>query len=175
MRSILLLTALLINSISFAKEYNPKMDKDTTSNSSDTTKIFVLERDDKRIYINEGRQVCVKVDYNKYKGALKILNDSTIFVGETSMSISEIDMITNRKTGKTIGLIFASLPIHFAGFVLAAVGYDTPIIAATGWAVISSGAVTAVILEAKRGKRYHAYSLGFNNGTINRKWNYSIQ
>ncbi len=176
MKSIFILATILINSIAFAREFDAKPHKEAALNNSGITKMFVVERNGKRLYIDEGRQVFVKVDYNKYKGVLKILNDSTIIVGETTIPISEIDMITNRKTGKTIGLIFASLPIHFTGLVLTAFGIPEGEIgiAIGGIATIGVG-VTGVILEAKRGKRYHAYSLGFNKGTINRKWNYSIQ
>ena len=175
MKSLLLLTALFISSMVVAIENNPKFGTETIQYNSDSTKAFVLEKKGKQIFIQEGRQVFVKADYFKYKGALKVLNDSTIQVGKDSVRVADIDMITNRKTGKTIGLIFASLPVHFGGFLVFAFGYDIPVIAGIGGAMIAGGGVTAVVLEAKRGKRYHAYSLGFNKGTINRKWNYSIQ
>lgn len=203
MKSILILTTFLINSIAFAHEFDSNPHKEAALNNSGVAKMFVVERNGKRLYIDEGRQVFVKVDPSKYfeveidgykraiyqgkkvtvkidsrkyKGVFGIINDSTISVDNHQFSLSEIDMISTPRTGKTIGLIFASLPIHFTGLVLTAFGISEGIIgiAIGGIATIGVG-VTGVILEAKRGKRYHAYSLGFNKGTINRKWNYSIQ
>ena len=146
-----------------------------SSTEDDDFKYLILEKEGEQVKIEQGDKVFVKVDYYKYKGVLKILNDSTIQVAGTPIYVSDIDMISSPKTGKSVGLVFAQLPVLFTGFVLAAYGIPEGEIgiALGGIATMGIG-ITAAALEGGRGKRYHAYSRGSNDGSVNRKWSYSI-
>jgi hypothetical protein len=85
-------------------------------------------------------------------------------------------MITNPKFGKTIGLTFASLPLIFTGVVMIGAVSLTgePLLYPAGVTIIG-GTVTALVMESRRGKRYHAYARGRKDGTLTRKWLYSIE
>ncbi|MDG0972895.1 MAG: hypothetical protein P8O07_01940 [Crocinitomicaceae bacterium] len=86
---------------------------------TDTSKYFEVEKNGRRRAIYQGKKVSVKIDSSKYRGVFGIINDSTISVDNHQFLLSEIDMISKPRTGKTIGLAFAQLPITFTGFVIA--------------------------------------------------------
>jgi hypothetical protein len=130
----------------------------------------------KQVVVRDGQRVVVKVDTSKYKGALSVVNDSTISSGNSDILLKDIDMITNPKFEKTIGLTFASLPLLFTGVIMIGIVDLTaePLLYPAGVTIIA-GTLTALVIESRIGKRYHAYSRGRNDGTLDRKWLYSIE
>ena len=164
--------------ISYRKETVPaeiESKEPKTLVNIDSTKYLELEKKGEVLKIIQGKKVFVKVGSHKYSGDLRIIDDFTLMVNESFINLSDVDMIAKPNTGKTIGLIFASLPIEFIGFVLIAGGisWGAEIIPA---GVLTMGVgITGVIMEAKRGKRYHAYYRGQTDGTVNRKWTYTIK
>ena len=141
----------------------------------DSTKHLEIMRKGEMIQVNQGEKIFIKASENKYKGQLFIFNDSTLLINDSPILISDIVMIAKPKTGKTVGLCFAALPIEFTGLVLIAGGITW------GAEIIPAGVLTmgvgivGVALEGSRGKRYHAYKIGQTDGTITRKWIYTIK
>lgn len=140
---------------------------------TDPTKYFEVEIEDYKLAIYQGKNVLVKIDTNKYRGVFGIVNDSTISVDNYQFSLSEIDMIAKPRTGKTIGLILASLPIHLTGLIMIGFAVDGVYLYATGPALIG-GSITAVIIESRTGKRYPRFKKK-KDGTIKQKWSYAIK
>ena len=141
----------------------------------DSTKHLEIIRKGEMIRVNQREKIFIKVSETKYKGQLYILNDSMLLINDSSILISEIDMIAKPKIGKTVGLCFAALPIEFIGLVLIAGGitWDAAII--PGGVITMGAGIVGVALEGSRGKRYHAYKMGQTDGTIERKWIYTIK
>lgn len=140
---------------------------------TDPSKYFEVEIDGYKRAIYQGKKVLIKIDTNKYRGVLSIIDDSTIMVDNNRFSLSEIDMIAKPRTGKTIGLIIASLPIHLTGLIMIGFAFDGPYLYATGPALIG-GSITAVIIESRTGKRYPRFKKK-KDGTTKQKWSYAIK
>ncbi|MDC1245271.1 hypothetical protein N8Z79_07440 [Crocinitomicaceae bacterium] len=140
---------------------------------TDPYKYFEVGIDGYKRAIYQGKKVTIKIDTMKYRGVFGIINDSTISVDNNQFALSEIDMISKPKTGKTIGLIIASLPIHLTGLIMIGFAYDGPYLYATGPALIG-GSTTAVIIESRTGKRYPRFKIK-KDGSVIQKWNYAIE
>ena len=140
---------------------------------TDPTKNFQVRQKSQSHTIHQGKKALVKIDTNIYKGVLTIIDDSTILIDNNRLSLSEIDMIAKPKTGKTIGLIIASFPIHLTGLIMIGFAPDGEYLYASGAALIG-GSITAVILESKIGKRYPRIKKK-KDGTIKQKWSYEIK
>lgn len=140
----------------------------------DPTKYLEVQKKNRMQAIYQGKKVLIKIDTCKYRGVLGIINDSTISVDNKQFSLSEIDMIAKPKTGKTIGLAIASLPIQLTGIIMIDVAdFAGEYLYATGPALIG-GSITAVIMESRTGKRYPKYKKK-KDGTIKQKWSYAIK
>ncbi|MDC3252826.1 hypothetical protein OAU25_01095 [Crocinitomicaceae bacterium] len=167
MKSFLFLGLLILNSIAFAETISPR-------DWIEPSPVLLVKKKKKYIQIEEGNRIFIKANGLKYKGFLKITSDSTIAIHQTEFLLSEIDMIASPKKSKSLAMFFAALPVEFTGLVMFGLGFafDTYLIP-SGIATMIVGIVAAVI-EARNGKRYHAYTLGGNKGSLVRKWRYSI-
>ena len=165
---------LIYNHENIATTETPVEEPQVVEVKTDPSKYFEVEIDGYKRAIYQGKKVTVKIDSIKYKGVFGIINDSTISVDNHQFSLSEIDMISKPRTGKTIGLIFASLPIQFTGLVMIGFAAMTDDYLYFTGGTIMTGGVTAVILESKTGKRYPR-AKNKKDGTLIQKWSYSIK
>ena len=181
MRTYFTILFLIFCSASFGNEGTSKNEENQHEVESlliDKSKALILSRSKKQIIIQEGEKVFIRVDKQKYKGPLQILNDSTVQINDSQIKLTDIDVVAKVKTAKTIGLAFAALPIEFTGLVLIGGGFAwgnglfDPI-SLGGIATMGVGIVGATP-ESMRGKGYHAFSVGTDVGPDTRKWHDTI-
>lgn len=137
---------------------------------------LVISNEKKTKIIEQGKRVFVKVGERKVKGIYTYASDSTIYINDIEVSLLEIDMMAKSKTGKTVGMFFAQLPVSIVGFGIMALGgaYGDRLAAVGGAAIIGIG-LTAATLESYRGKRYRAFKISSKkNPTKTRNWEFSV-
>ena len=180
-----LMAQTLVNNIEASDSITPaESQTQITIVKNGPEKYFEVGMHDYRASILQGKNVLVKVGNIKYRGVLGIIDDSTIAVNDQHISLNDIDMIATPRTGKTIGLVFAQLPIMFTGFVLAAWGatswgYGFSITDEDTWigfggiATMAIG-ITAATIESKNGKRYRKFRV-MKDEIVKQKWSYAIK
>jgi len=76
---------------------------------------LVISNEKKTIVIEQGKRVFVKIGERKIKGLYTYATDSTIYIEDIEVKLSQLDMISKSKTGKTVGMFFAQLPVSIVG------------------------------------------------------------
>ncbi len=165
--SVMKVTILIIAMLCFSTAWgaSPRGKDDVLVDSC-----LVISKEKKTMKIEQGERIFVKIGEQKINGIFKYATDSTIYVDGMEIELLQIDMIAKSKTGKTVGMFFAQLPVSIVGIAVAAIssGYGGPLGVIGGVALVGVG-LTGATLESYRGKRYRAARKN------KRKWEYSVR
>jgi len=159
-----------------SKEENAKEREKVLEEEEYSDQFLLIESEKKKVEIKQGKKVTIKANGERYKGKLRIINDSTLNVKGTNIILKDVDMIASPKRAKSIGLFFAALPIEFTGLVLIAGGQIGDAIIGVGGAATMLVGIIAAGVEGSIGKRYSKLTKDKNDGSAQETKNkYSIQ